>query len=76
MTQPAASLIRQQLVSLASYLQELRPFVTVDSVTYLTRPGFRRASERMIQIIVECAVDTAEAIVEAAGRPPPATALR
>ena len=74
MTEHVAALIRQQLVALEAYLQELRAFVSVDTTTYLTRPGFRRASERMIQIVVECAIDTAEAIAEATGRPPPPTA--
>jgi len=74
MTREAAALVRQQLISLTSYLQELTSFVSVDMAEYLMRPGFRRASERMVQLAVECAIDTAEAIIEGLDKPPPATA--
>ena len=70
----AAALIRQQLVSLGSYVDELREYVSVDLASYRTRPGYRRAAERLVQLIVESSIDTGEKILEAADRPPPPTA--
>lgn len=72
--QEAAALIRKRLISLSAYADELLPFVSTDLESYRGRKGFRRAAERLIQLVAECAIDCAEKVIGACGKPPSPTA--
>ncbi len=69
-----AQLIRQKLVTQAAYIAELEPYVGLDYAEYQLRPGYNRITERLVQIIVESAIDVNEKLIEAMNEPPPATA--
>lgn len=67
-------LVRQKLANLKSYVTELSPYVAPEYVDYQSRPGYNRIVERLVQIIVESAIDINEKIIEAMDEPPPASA--
>jgi len=70
----SARLIRQKLVNQKSYIDELGPYVALEYTDYQRRPGYNRIVERLVQIIVESAIDINEKLIEAMNEPPPASA--
>ncbi len=69
-----AYLIQQKLGNQAEYLAELKPYVALEYADYRRQTGYNRATERLVQIIVESAIDINEKIIEAMDEPPPASA--
>ena len=67
-------LVRQKLANQTSYVAELEPYVAPEYVDYQSRPGYNRVVERLVQIIIESAIDINEKIIEAMNEPPPASA--
>ena len=67
-------LIRQKLANQKAYVAELAPYVAPEYADYQSRPGYNRIVERLVQIIVESAIDINEKIIEAMNEPPPASA--
>lgn len=67
-------LVQQKLANQKSYLVELAPYVDLEYADYQSRPGYNRIVERLVQIIVESAIDINEKIIEAMNEPPPASA--
>lgn len=64
--------VRRKLTQLHRYLDELEAFRDVSLDAYQAPDGPRRAVERLLQLIVEVAVDTNVHIVtEMEGAPPP-----
>lgn len=64
--------VRRKLAHLSGYLDELDAYANVGLDTYLTHDGPRRAIERLIQLVVESAVDiNVHICTEATGAPPP-----
>ncbi len=69
-----AYLVQQKLGNQAEYLAELKPYVALEYADYRHQTGFNRVTERLVQIIVESAIDINEKLIEAINGPPPATA--
>jgi len=69
-----ANLIRQKLANQKAYIAELGPYVELDYIDYQRHPGYNRITERLVQIIIESAIDVNEKLVEAMNEPPPVTA--
>ena len=69
-----AYLVQQKLVHQVAYIAELDPFVRLDYPDYQRQPGYNRITERLVQIIVESAVDINEKLIEAMNETPPGTA--
>ena len=69
-----ARLIQQKLANQTAYVAELKPYVEPDYADYQRRPGYNRITERLVQIIIESAIDINEKLIEAMNQPPPATA--
>jgi uncharacterized protein YutE (UPF0331/DUF86 family) len=69
-----AFLIQQKLVHQEAYVAELDPFVRLDYADYQRQPGYNRITERLVQIIIESAVDINEKLIEAMSETPPGTA--
>jgi len=63
--------IRKKLDYLERTLAELEPYLKAGYAEYLRQPAYRRATERLVQSIVEIAGDTSELILQAAGKPAP-----
>ena len=76
----ARALLERKLVLLVAYADELRALVEPTPSGPAAVPGepapnvARRATERLVQLIVEVAVDANGLLVAAADLPPPATA--
>jgi len=51
-------LIKQKLNNMASYVEEIAPYLKGPIEGYLKDSGRRRIVERLAQVIVECAIDT------------------
>jgi uncharacterized protein YutE (UPF0331/DUF86 family) len=68
------NLVEQKLVNLAKYLAELQPYLKISSAQFENDPGRRRVVERLVQIIVECAIDTNNLVTQSLGLPPAANA--
>ena len=71
---PDKSVIREKLVALLGYIDELEPHISVSLDEYLSSSLLRRAVERLFQIIVEAMVDIADLILSDSGIEPPAAA--
>ena len=69
-------LIKQKLTGMASYIEELTPYLQVPVKRYLEDSGRRRIVERLAQVIIESAIDINGLLIERAGNVPPATAYR
>jgi uncharacterized protein YutE (UPF0331/DUF86 family) len=69
-------LIKQKLTNMASYVEEMMPYLQEPVKGYLKDSGRRRIVERLAQVIVESAIDTNGLLIERAGNVPPATAYR
>ncbi|MEE8162709.1 MAG: HepT-like ribonuclease domain-containing protein [Anaerolineae bacterium] len=69
-------LIKQKLTNIASYVEEITPYLQVPVKGYLKDSGRRRIVERLSQVIIESAIDTNGLLIERAGNVPPATAYR
>jgi uncharacterized protein YutE (UPF0331/DUF86 family) len=69
-------LIKQKLTNMASYVEEITPYLQVPVKGYLEDSGRRRIVERLAQVIVESAIDINGLLIERAGNVPPATAYR
>jgi uncharacterized protein YutE (UPF0331/DUF86 family) len=69
-------LIKQKLTGMASYIEELMPYLQVPVKRYLEDSGRRRIVERLAQVIIESAIDINGLLIERAGNVPPATAYR
>jgi uncharacterized protein YutE (UPF0331/DUF86 family) len=69
-------LIKQKLTNMASYVEEMRPYLQGPVKGYLKDSGRRRIVERLAQVIIESAIDTNGLLIERAGNVPPATAYR
>jgi uncharacterized protein YutE (UPF0331/DUF86 family) len=66
-----AELIRKKLDYLERTLAEIAPYLKAGYAEYARQSAYRRATERLVQIIVEIAGDTSEILLQAAGRPAP-----
>lgn len=71
---PDKSVIREKLVALLGYIDELEPHISVSLDEYLSTSLLRRAVERLFQIIVEAIIDIADLILSDSGIEPPAAA--
>jgi len=60
-------LIRQKLANIASYIEELAPYLDEPLSDYLAQPGRRRIVERLAQIIIESAIDTNNLLIVSLG---------
>jgi uncharacterized protein YutE (UPF0331/DUF86 family) len=69
-----AYLVQQKLGNQAEYLAELKPYVALEYAGYRRQIGYNRVTERLVQIIVESAIDINEKLIEAMNEPPSATA--
>ncbi len=65
--------IRKKLDYLERTLVEIEPYLKAGYAEYARQPAYRRATERLVQIIIEAAGDTSELLLQAAGRPAPGT---
>jgi uncharacterized protein YutE (UPF0331/DUF86 family) len=74
MDKSQVQLIQQKLVNMDGYLQELTPYVGIPLPTYLKQPGQRRIVERLVQVIVESAIDTNNLLLAASGSLPTSSA--
>jgi uncharacterized protein YutE (UPF0331/DUF86 family) len=66
-----ADVIRRKLDYLERTLSEIAPYLKTDYARYVRQPAIRRATERLVQIIVEVVGDTSELILQAAEKPAP-----
>ncbi|HJW83262.1 MAG TPA: DUF86 domain-containing protein [Anaerolineae bacterium] len=71
MDQRTVEVIRKKLDYLERTLAEIGPYLQARYADYAQQPANRRATERLVQIIIEAVADTSELIVQAAGRPAP-----
>jgi uncharacterized protein YutE (UPF0331/DUF86 family) len=71
MDQRTVEVIRKKLAYLEQTLAEITPYLRLRYEDYVERPAYRRATERLVQILVEIAGDTSELLLRAAGRPTP-----
>ena len=71
MNSRTAEVIRKKLDYLEQTLAEIGPYLRTSYAEYAGQPAHRRATERLVQIIVEVAGDTSDLIVQAAGRRAP-----
>jgi uncharacterized protein YutE (UPF0331/DUF86 family) len=71
MTTPRArALLRQKLRSLAAYLDELEGELPDTEGAYQAVSTVRRAVERLVQLVVECAADAGDLLLLHEGRTP------
>lgn len=61
--------IEQKLTSLDRYLAELTPYLRIASDKFEHDLGRQRIVERLVQVIVECAVDSNNLLIRALGLP-------
>lgn len=65
-------LVRRKLAHLTGYLDELAAYAGVTPEDYVRAGGPRRATERLIQLVIETAVDiNVHIATETQGSPPP-----
>jgi len=69
-------LVKQKLVNMARYVEEIAPYLQGPVGDYLASAGRRRIVERLAQVIVESAIDTNALLIEMAGGVPADTARR
>ncbi|MCS6964385.1 DUF86 domain-containing protein [Thermoflexus sp.] len=62
-----------KIENIDGYIQELEPLVQTPFAEFLERPYYRRAAERLIQVIVEGAVDCGAIVLNQMGKPVPGT---
>ncbi len=60
-----------KLQNLEAYLQELESLVRIPLAEFMERPYYRRTAERLIQIIVEDAIDCGTLVLDLLGKPIP-----
>ena len=60
--------IRKKLAYLEQTLAEIDPYLRASYTEYARQPAHRRATERLVQIIVEAAGDTSELLLQAVGQ--------
>jgi len=65
--------IRKKLAYLEQTLAEIDPYLRASYADYAKYPAHRRATERLVQIIVEAVGDTSELVLQAAGQRAPGT---
>lgn len=64
-------LVRRKLSRLNMYLDKLEPISHHSYNEYLSEPYLKYSTERLVQVIVECATDiNGHVVVELKGRPP------
>jgi len=63
--------IRKKLAYLEQTLAEIDPYLRASYTEYTRQPAHRRATERLVQIIVEAAGDTSELLLQAVGQRAP-----
>ncbi len=68
---PISEVIRRKLDYVERMLTEIDVYLKAGYGEYTQRPAYRRATERLVQIIVEAAGDMSELLLEAAGKPAP-----
>jgi uncharacterized protein YutE (UPF0331/DUF86 family) len=69
MTAPRAhAMLQRKLNSLAVYLDELEAVVPATATEYQANPTVRRAVERLVQVVIECATDAADLLLTVEGR--------
>lgn len=69
-------LIKQKLINMASYVEEMTPYLQVLAKRYLEDSGRRRIVERLAQVIIENAIGINGLLIERASNVPPPTAYR
>jgi len=74
MDERQARLIQQKLINMDSYIEELGPYLESPLEEYLEKPALRRIVERLVQIIIESAIDTNNLLIVASGGVPASTA--
>jgi uncharacterized protein YutE (UPF0331/DUF86 family) len=62
------ALLQRKLSSLTGYLDELQAALPATRDEYLSAPTVRRAVERLVQVVVECAADAGDLLLTAEGR--------
>ena len=73
MDQRTVEVIRKKLDYLERTLAEIDPYLQTSYAQYARQPAHRRATERLVQIIVEAIGDTSELLLQAAGQRAPGT---
>ena len=68
-----SSLVRRKLGSLLKYLNELEPLAQISLEEYEANYVQRHAMEKLIELVVEYAIEINRAILEATGQLPPQT---
>src|SRR5690554_3661782 len=69
MSTPTAEIITEKLLKMGKYLKELRLIKPVDYNTYLQNLTSRYAVERLMQLIVDLALDINNVILSHQGKP-------
>lgn len=67
-------LVAQKLANLDEYLNELEPYLAISAKQFQSDRTRQRAVERLVQIVVECTIDTNNIIIRAANLAIAATA--
>lgn len=62
------ALLQRKLISLAAYLDELDATLPAAVAAYTTATTVRRAAERLVQVVVEAAIDAGDLLLAAEGR--------
>src|SRR5687767_8717082 len=62
------ALLQRKLTSLAAYLDELDATVPDTVAAYTASSTVRRAVERLIQVVIECAADAGDLLLAEEGR--------
>jgi len=71
MDRRTVEVIRKKLAYLEQILAEVAPYLRLRYEAYVKRLAYPRATERLVQIIVEAVGDTSELLLQASGRPAP-----
>lgn len=61
-----------KMENIDAYIQELEPLVHIPLAEFLEHPYYRRAAERLIQIIIEGAIDCGAIVLDQMGKLVPA----
>ncbi len=64
-------LLLAKMENIDAYIQELEPLVHIPLAEFLEHPYYRRAAERLIQIIIEGAIDCGAIVLDQMGKPVP-----
>jgi uncharacterized protein YutE (UPF0331/DUF86 family) len=68
MNRETIKLIRNKLAYLDQTLAEIAPYLQIGYAQYSKQPAYRRATERLVQVIVEVSGDTNALILRAVGQ--------